>query len=85
MSENSNNNLFKSVLKELSQPFIDLAHTSRALFGVNLMYVFEGITYFGVVGLLAIFFNEYIHLSDVQASPMIGFLTGGITLAMLIL
>ena len=85
MSENSNNNLFKSVLKELAQPFIDLAHTSRALFGVNLMYVFEGITYFGVVGLLAIFFNEYIHLSDVQASPMIGFLTGGITLAMLIL
>jgi len=85
MSEKSNNNLFKSVVKELAQPFIDLAHTSRALFGINLMYVFEGITYFGVVGLLAIFFNEYIHLSDVQASPMIGFLTGGITLAMLIL
>lgn len=80
-----NEKMFKSVLKELAQPFIDLAHTSRALFGVNLMYVFEGITYFGVVGLLAIFFNEYIQLSDVQAGPMIGFLTGGITLAMLIL
>ncbi len=80
-----NKSIFKSVLKEISQPFIDLAHTSRALFGVNLMYVFEGITYFGVVGLLAIFFNEYIQLSDVQAGPMIGFLTGGITLAMLIL
>ena len=80
-----NKSIFKSVLKEISQPFIDLAHTSRALFGVNLMYVFEGITYFGVVGLLAIFFNEYIQLSDVQAGPMVGFLTGGITLAMLIL
>ena len=80
-----NEKMFKSVLKELAQPFIDLAHTSRALFGVNLMYVFEGITYFGVVGLLAIFFNEYIQLTDVQAGPMIGFLTGGITLAMLIL
>ncbi len=55
-----NKSIVKSVLKEISQPFIDLAHTSRALFGVNLMYVFEGITYFGVVGLLAIFFNEYI-------------------------
>lgn len=80
-----NKSILKSVLKEISQPFIDLAHTSRALFGVNLMYVFEGITYFGVVGLLAIFFNEYIQLSDVQAGPMVGFLTGGITLAMLIL
>lgn len=80
-----NKSIVKSVLKEISQPFIDLAHTSRALFGVNLMYVFEGITYFGVVGLLAIFFNEYIQLTDVQAGPMVGFLTGGITLAMLIL
>ena len=55
------------------------------MFGVNLSYVLEGLTYFGVVGLLAIFFNEYIQLSDVEAGPMIGFLTGGITLAMLIL
>lgn len=85
MSEKGNNKLFKSVAKELAQPFIDLAHTSRALFGVNLSYVLEGLTYFGVVGLLAIFFNEYIQLSDVEAGPMIGFLTGGITLAMLIL
>lgn len=30
------------IIKELTQPFIDLAHTSRALFGVNLSYVFEG-------------------------------------------
>lgn len=80
-----NKSVFKSVAKELSQPFIDLAHTSRALFGVNLSYVLEGLTYFGVVGLLAIFFNEYIQLTDVQAGPMVGFLTGGITLAMLIL
>ncbi len=84
MSDN-NKSVFKSVLKEISQPFIDLAHTSRALFGVNLSYVLEGLTYFGVVGLLAIFFNEYIQLTDVQAGPMVGFLTGGITLAMLIL
>ncbi len=80
-----NKSVVKSVLKEISQPFIDLAHTSRALFGVNLSYVLEGLTYFGVVGLLAIFFNEYIQLTDVQAGPMVGFLTGGITLAMLIL
>ena len=63
MTQEDNNqqkNLFKNTFKELTQPFIDLAHTSRALFGLNLNYVLEGITYFGVVGLLAIFFNEYI-------------------------
>lgn len=46
-----NKNILKSTLKELVQPFIDLAHTSRALLGVNISYVLEGLTYFGVVGL----------------------------------
>jgi MFS family permease len=73
------------VLKEIIQPFIDLAHTSKALFGLNLSYVLEGITYFGVVGLLAIFYNEYIGLDDISAGHMVGFLTAGITLAMLLL
>ena len=39
------------ILKELVQPFIDLLHTPRALLGLNISYVLEGITYFGVVGL----------------------------------
>ncbi|MBN1159022.1 MAG: MFS transporter [Bacteroidales bacterium] len=77
--------MVRSALRELIQPFIDLAHTSRALLGVNISYVLEGITYFGVVGLLAIFFNDYIGLDDRQAGLMVGFLTGGITLAMLFL
>ena len=58
---------FRNIGRELVQPFIDLFHTSRALFGLNLSYVLEGLTYFGVVGLLAIFFNEYIDLDDVSA------------------
>ena len=45
----------------------------------------EGLTYFGVVGLLAIFFNEYIGLDDILAGNMVGFLTAGITLSMLFL
>lgn len=77
--------ILKSTLKELTQPFIDLAHTSRALLGVNLSYVIEGITYFGVVGLLTLFFNENIGLTDKVSGYMVGFLTGGITLAMLLL
>ncbi len=76
---------FKEILNELIQPFIDLFNTPKALLGVNISYTLEGLTYFGVLSLLAIYFNEFIKLSDTQAGPMVGVLTGGITLAMLIL
>lgn len=74
-----------SIIMDLSQPFVDLAHTSRALLGVNLSYVLEGLTYFGVVGLLAIFFNDFIKLDDIDAGRMVGIQTAGITIAMLFL
>ena len=70
---------------EVTQPFVDLIHASRALWGVNLSYLLEGLTYFGVVGLLAIYFNDYIGLDDINAGEMVGFQTAGITLAMLFL
>jgi MFS family permease len=76
---------FKNIVMDLTQPFVDLAHTSRALKGVNISYVLEGLTYFGVLGLLAIFFNEFIQLDDIDAGRMVGFLTAGITFAMLVL
>jgi MFS family permease len=82
---NDNESQLRKIINELVQPFIDLFHTSRALFGLNLSYVIEGLTYFGVVGLLAIFFNEFIGLDDIKAGQMVGFLTAGITLAMLFL
>lgn len=76
---------FNDTIMELTQPFVDLAHTSRALLGLNLSYVLEGLTYFGVVGLLAIFFNDFIKLDDIDAGRMVGVLTAGITIAMLFL
>ncbi len=76
---------FEGIVMELTQPFVDLAHTSRALLGINLSYVLEGLTYFGVVGLLSIFFNEYVALNDIDANLMVGILTGGITISMLFL
>lgn len=82
---NSNQSTIKNIIKELTQPFIDLLHASRALWGVNLSYLLEGITYFGIVGLLAIFFNNFIGLNDIDAGRMVGFQTAGITLAMLFL
>jgi proton-dependent oligopeptide transporter, POT family len=81
----SNQNFIKNITKELTQPFVDLIHASRALWGVNLSYLLEGLTYFGMVGLLAIFFNDFIGLDDIDAGRMVGFQTAGITLAMLFL
>jgi MFS family permease len=80
-----NESIFKGVLKEITQPFIDLFHASRALWGVNLSYLLEGITYFGVVGYLVIYFTDFIKLDDIRAGQMVGFQTAGITLAMLFL
>jgi MFS family permease len=78
-------NFFDNIIMDLTQPFVDLAHTSRALLGVNISYVLEGLTYFGVLGLLAIFFNDFIGLDDIDAGRMVGVLTAGITIAMLFL
>jgi len=91
MSDNSSSqspqesNTAKSIIKELTQPFKDLFKASRALWGINLSYLLEGITYFGVVGYLVIYFTDFIKLDDISAGQMVGFQTAGITLAMLFL
>lgn len=72
-----------SPLREIIQPFIDLAHASRALWAVNLNYLLEGFVYFGVVIYLAMYFNQYAHLGDKEAGWMVGVLTSGITISML--
>jgi len=74
-----------SIGRELVQPFIDLFHAPKVLWGINLSYLLEGITYFGMVNLLAMYFNQYVGLNDIDAGWMVGFLTAGITLAMLFL
>ncbi len=76
---------FANIIMELTQPFVDLSKTSRVLLGINISYVLEGLTYFGVLGLLAIFFNQYVGLDDIDAGRMVGVLTAGITIAMLFL
>ena len=77
--------VIQQTLTEVLQPFKDLLHAPRVLWGINVSYFLEGLTYFGVVGLLAIFFNEHIKLNDINAGQMVGVLTAGITLSMLIL
>ncbi len=75
----------KSPLKEIVQPFIDLVHAPRALWGVNAAYLVEGFCYFGVLQYLAMYFVQYAGLDDIasQRSKMV--LTAGITIAMFVL
>lgn len=75
----------KKIAREITDPFVNLIKAPQALWGINLSYLIEGLTYFGVLGLLAIYFNEYIGLNDIDAGLMVGVLTWGITLAMLFL
>ena len=79
----------KSPLKEIIQPFVDVWHAPRALWGVNLGYMLEGLAYFGILGYLAIYFSEQVFTGvpnpDTYAHNMVAVLTGGITISMLFL
>ncbi len=68
--------------KEITQPFVDLIHAPRALWGINLSYFLEGLVYFGMLGYLAMFFNESVGLDDRMAGFNVGVLTFGITFSM---
>jgi MFS family permease len=72
----------KSPLKEITQPFIDLIHAPRVLWGINAAYLIEGFCYFGILQYLAMYFVQYAGLDDIwsQRSKMV--LTAGITIAM---
>ncbi|HVP13012.1 MAG TPA: MFS transporter [Phycisphaerae bacterium] len=71
-----------SPLREITQPFIDLAHAPRALWGINFPYLLEGFCYFGILQYLAMYFVQYAGQDDIwsQRSKMV--LTAGITIAM---
>jgi len=75
--------------KEITQPFVDVWNAPRALWGVNLGYMLEGLAYFGVLGYLAIYFSQQVFVGvsnpDTYAHNMVAVLTGGITIAMLFL
>lgn len=75
--------------KEIIQPFIDLVHAPRALWGINVGYLIEGMVYFGMLGYLAIYFSDFVFQgiegADEASHNMVMILTAGITISMFFL
>lgn len=77
--------IFRGAFKELGETFVAFVKAPRALWGVNVPYVIEGLVYFGILTVLGKFCSENVKLSDLQAGWVYSFVTGGITLAMVVL
>ncbi|OGB62138.1 MAG: hypothetical protein A2Y94_12955 [Caldithrix sp. RBG_13_44_9] len=71
-------------LKELKSTLIAFARAPKALWGVNIPYVIEGLVYFGILTILGKYCSENVALSDLHAGWVYGAVTGGITFAMLL-
>lgn len=75
-------------VREIVQPFVDLVHAPRALWGVNLAYMIEGLCYFGVLLYLEIYFSDFVFAAvahpEVWAHNMVGVLTSGIAISMVV-
>lgn len=77
--------IIRAALTELGSTFIAFIKAPRALWGINMPYVLEGLVYFGILTILGKFCSENVGLTDQQASWVYGSVTGGITFAMLVL
>ena len=71
-------------LKELKETLIAFVKAPKALWGVNIPYVIEGLVYFGILTILGKYCSENVALSDLHAGWVYGAVTGGITFAMLL-
>jgi len=76
---------FSRSLHEIIDPFKSLASSSRALWGVYISYLLEGLVYFGILTILGKYLSENVGLADLHAGWVYSGFTGGITLAMLFL
>ncbi len=77
--------VIKESFKELGETFTAFVKAPRALWGIYVPYILEGLVYFGILTILGKFCSENLGLSDLHAGWVYSFLTGGITLSMLLL
>lgn len=79
----------KNPLREIVEPFVNLVRAPRALWGVNLAYAIEGLSYFGILTYLAIYFSDFVFRgvahADVISHEMVMVLTAGIAISMVVL
>jgi MFS family permease len=74
----------KDAFKELRETFVAFVKAPKALWGINVPYIIEGLVYFGILTILGKYSSENLGLADTQASLIYSGVTGGITFAMLL-
>lgn len=72
-------------LKETIDTFKAFAHAPKEIIGINLINVFEGMAYFGILTYLMLFMTKNVELSDVHASWIVSGFLMLITLSQLFL
>jgi MFS family permease len=71
--------------RELGSTAVAFIKAPKALWGINIPYVIEGLVYFGILTILGKYCSENVSLSDIHAGWVYSAVTAGITLAMLFL
>lgn len=77
--------IIKDSFRELKETSIAFVKAPKALWGINLPYILEGLVYFGILTILGKYCSENVGLTDEQAGLVYSFVTGGITFSMLLL
>jgi len=77
--------VINDAIKELKDTFVAFIKAPKALWGINIPYIIEGLVYFGILTILGKYSSENLGLTDAQSGIVYSFVTGGITFAMLLL
>lgn len=77
--------IVSEAFKELGTTLLAFIKAPKALWGVNIPYVIEGLVYFGILTILGKYCSENVGLSDLHAGWVYSVVTAGITFAMLFL
>ena len=77
--------IITEAFKELKETFAAFFKAPKALTGINIPYIIEGLVYFGILTILGKYASENLKVTDEQAGLIYSFVTGGITFAMLVL